>query len=64
MQNRKLYGAIYDKEIVKMKKFRWSAKDLYLYNVGVGGVLSNLLVPGPHWPAKDSDVFRNSLAHH
>jgi len=50
-------GAIYDKEIVKMKKFRWSAKTFTLPNVGVGSIIecSYRL----RWHAKIPDVFRD-----
>lgn len=50
-------GAIYDKEIVKMKKFRWSAKTLTLPNVGVGSIIDYSY--RLHWHSKIPDVFRN-----
>jgi hypothetical protein len=50
-------GAIYDKEIVKMKKFRWSAKTLTLPNVGVGSIIEYSY--RLHWHSKIPDVFRN-----
>ena len=50
-------GSIYDKEIVKMKKFRWSAKTFTLPNVGVGSIIEYSY--RLHWHAKIPDVFRN-----
>jgi hypothetical protein len=50
-------GTIYDKEIVKMKKFRWSAKTFTLPNVGVGTIIEYSY--RLHWHAKIPDVFRN-----
>jgi len=50
-------GSIYDKEIVKMKKFRWSAKTFSLPSVGVGSIIEYSY--RLHWHAKIPDVFRN-----
>jgi transglutaminase-like putative cysteine protease len=50
-------GNIYDKEVVKMKKFRWSAKALTLPNVEVGSIIEYSY--RLHWHAKIPDVFRN-----
>ena len=50
-------GVIYDKEIVKMKKFRWSAKTFTLPNVGVGSIIEYSY--RLHWHAKFPDVLRN-----
>ena len=50
-------GAIYDKEIIKMKKFRWSAKTFTLPGVGVGSIIEYSY--RLHWHAKIPDLFRN-----
>jgi transglutaminase-like putative cysteine protease len=50
-------GAIYDKEIVKLKKYRWSAKTLTLPNVEVGSIIEYSY--RLHGHGKIPDVFRN-----
>jgi hypothetical protein len=50
-------GAIYDKEVVKLKKFRWSAKTFTLPNVGVGSIIEYSYRLRGH--SKIPDVFRN-----
>jgi hypothetical protein len=50
-------GAIYDKEIVKMKKFRWSAKAFSLPNAAVGSIIEYSY--SLHWHDKIPDVFHN-----
>jgi len=50
-------GTIYDKEIVRMKKFRWSAKAFTLPNVEVGSIIEYSYRVHDH--DKVPDVFRN-----
>jgi len=50
-------GAIYDKEIVKMKKYRFSAKIFTLPNVEVGSIIDYSY--RFHWRSNIPDVIRN-----
>ena len=50
-------GTIYDKEIVRMKKFRWSAKAFTLPSVEVGSIIEYSYRVHDH--GKIPDVFRN-----
>src|SRR5260370_26963299 len=50
-------GAIYDKEVVKMKKYRISAKAFTLPNVAVGSIIEYSY--RLHWRSDIPDVFRN-----
>ena len=50
-------GAIYDKEVVKMKKYRLSAKAFTLPNVTVGSIIEYSY--RLHWRSDIPDVFRN-----
>jgi transglutaminase-like putative cysteine protease len=50
-------GAIYDKEVVKLKKFRFNAKTLTLPNVDVGSVIEYSY--RLHWHSDIPDVIKN-----
>ena len=50
-------GTVYDKEVVKVKKYRFSAKTFTLPNVTVGSILEYSY--RLHWRSDIPDVFRN-----
>ena len=50
-------GAIYDKEVVKLKKFRFNAKTFTLPNVGVGSVIEYSY--RLHWHSDIPDVIKH-----
>ena len=54
-------GAVYDKEVVKMKKYRISAKTFTLPSVEVGSIIEYSY--RLHWRSDIPDVFRNSGAY-
>jgi transglutaminase-like putative cysteine protease len=50
-------GAIYDKDVVKLKKFRYSAKTFTLPNIEIGAVIEYSY--RLHWHSDIPDVFKN-----